>query len=486
MAVPALRLERLNHLATNLNGRFVLYWMTAHRRMSWNYALDHALDRAVALSRPLLVVEALGTRYRWASDRFHRFILEGMSANRAACADAPLTYACWLGRGGQDEGAADFTALVADAAEVILDGLPGFHQIGLNRALSARCPVAVTAVDAGGIFPLRAMTGVKERAVDFRRVLQKSLAPHLFEPPRAQPFAGVRLPALAWRPAWDTDPADLQLANLPIDHGVGPVALRGGTTAARERLTTFLDRSLNRYATDRNEVEDGPASGLSPWLHFGHLAAWEVVAAVFAREDWDPGRLVGRPVTASKSGWWGLSPGAEALLDQIITWRDLGAHYCHHVPDYADYGTLPAWARATLAKHALDPRPHRYSHAELERAATHDPIWNAAQNELVRTGVMHNYLRMLWAKKILEWSPSPEQALASMIELNNRWALDGRDANSYTGIMWSLGRFDRPWGPERPIFGLIRYMSSDCTRRKLDLARYLKTFATPAGQTTIW
>ena len=195
--------------------------------------------------------------------------------------------------------------------------------------------------------------------------------------------------------------------------------------------------------------------------------------AVLAREGVDPAGLVASG-DGSREGWWGASPSAEGFLDQVVTWRELGFNFTSHRPDDHDrYASLPSWARASLDAHASDVRPVRYSRAQLEGARTHDEVWNAAQRELVREGRMQNYLRMLWGKKLLEWSKSPEDALAIAIELNNRYAVDGRDPNSYSGIFWTLGRYDRPWAPERPIFGVIRYMSSANTRKKLDLKRYL-------------
>ena len=168
----------------------------------------------------------------------------------------------------------------------------------------------------------------------------------------------------------------------------------------------------------------------------------------------------------------------EAFLDELVTWRELGFNYCAKRPaEYDRYESLPHWARATLAAHARDPRPHRYDLGALERGRTHDPVWNAAQNQLLQEGWFHNSMRMLWGKKILEWSPTPQDALQAMIHLMNRHSLDGRDPNSYSGIFWTLGRYDRAWGPERPIFGKIRYMSSANTARKLRLARYVQRYA---------
>jgi len=477
MAVPTLRLVPLNDVPADPHGRFVLYWMTACRRATFNPALDHAINLAVANRRPLLVIEALGTRYRWACDRFHRFVLDGMTDNQRAFASTPATYACWLGRGERDEGAADFASVAQQAVAVVLDDAPAGFQRPLNRALAARCTMQVVAVDGNGVMPLRAATELKQRAVDYRRVVQRSIAPHLLQMPAEKPFAGVSLPALDWLPTFAADPATCDLAALPIDHTVGPVALRGGTTAARAHLSTFMASRYARYDRGRNDVEDSAASGLSPWLHFGHLSTHEVCSAVFSKEHWSIDHIIERKVTGSKEGWWGMSAPGEALLDQLLVWRELGFHFCHHVPDHTSYEGLPAWARTTLGCHAADPRPHRYDLAELAAAQTHDAVWNAAQTQLVREGVMHNYLRMLWAKKVLEWSASPAAALAVLIELNNRYALDGRDPNSYTGIMWTLGRFDRPWAPERAIFGSIRYMSSDSARRKLDLDDYLARYA---------
>jgi deoxyribodipyrimidine photo-lyase len=178
-----------------------------------------------------------------------------------------------------------------------------------------------------------------------------------------------------------------------------------------------------------------------------------------------------------------MRPEAESFLDQLVTWRELGYNLCSHRDDYDHYASLPDWAKHTLAVHASDERPYLYSLEQFEQAATHDPLWNAAQRELVREGGLQGYLRMLWGKKILHWSRTAELALHVMIELNNKYALDGRNPNSYSGIFWILGRYDRAWGPERPVFGKVRYMTSESARRKLELRRYLATFGEVAPQT---
>jgi deoxyribodipyrimidine photo-lyase len=233
---------------------------------------------------------------------------------------------------------------------------------------------------------------------------------------------------------------------------------------------------LPRYAAEHSAPEADVTSRLSPYLHFGHIGVYEVFHAVMMAERWSPGDLA--PTTSgAREGWWGVSPAAESFLDELVTWRELGFVFAARRPDFEAYESLPDWAQRTLDAHAGDPRDHLYTLEQFEAAATHDPLWNAAQIQLRCEGRIHNYLRMLWGKKILEWTPSPRQALQVMVELNNKWALDGRDPNSYTGIFWVLGRFDRPWAPERDIFGTVRYMSSANTARKFRTSDYVQRYS---------
>lgn len=478
-----MRITAVNAAAVATGGDYVLYWMIAARRTAWSFALDHAIARAVELGRPLVVLEPLRAGYAWASDRTHAFVLQGMADNARAFAAAKITYLPYVEPVAGD-GRGLLAALGRHACLVITDEQPGFFLPRMVAAAGAALAVRLEQVDGNGLLPLRAADHAFTTAAAFRRHLQKALPSFLLAQPAARPLAklpraviGAELPAVV-RKRWPAASASLlaaspaALAALPIDHEVVPVEYRGGSLAAAGVLDDFIDRKLARYGEGRNHPDDDGASGLSPYLHFGHVSAHEVVSRVWSSAGWDPSRLALKP-TGSREGWWGLPSGAEAFLDELITWRELGYGFCFHRADYDQYTSLPDWAQRTLAEHTRDPRPEQYTRDQLERAETADPVWNAAQRQLVADGRIHNYLRMLWGKKILEWSRSPEVALATLIELNNKYALDGRDPNSYSGIFWTLGRFDRPWGPIRPIFGSVRYMTSASTLRKLHLRDYL-------------
>jgi deoxyribodipyrimidine photo-lyase len=253
--------------------------------------------------------------------------------------------------------------------------------------------------------------------------------------------------------------------------------MKGGTAAGAQVLGAFVTTKLARYNESHNHPDADGTSRLSPYLHFGHVSAHDIFAAVMTAERWTTRRL-GKSGGGRREGWWGTSASAEGFLDQLVVWRELAFNTSEYVTNYAEYDSLPDWSRKTLEEHRRDRRPHIYTVEQLEAAATADEIWNAAQRQLVTEGWFHNYLRMLWGKKILEWSKHPSDALAKMQALMDRYSLDGRDPNSYAGYGWVLGRYDRPW-PERAIFGTVRYMSSESARRKLKIKHFLAKY----GQT---
>ncbi|MEQ8455961.1 MAG: deoxyribodipyrimidine photolyase [Sandaracinaceae bacterium] len=473
MPVPAIRIRALDQAPVNAEGELVLYWMVAARRTHHSYALDRALEWARELGLPLVVFEPLRVGYPHASDRFHQFVIDGMGDQAARCEAAGVTYLPYL-EPTPGAGRGLLEALAERAAVVVTDDYPSFFLPRMLEAASGRVGVRMEAVDGNGLIPLRLPDKEHVTARGFRRWSQGVLPTELARPPRPDPFE-ERLDA-AWTPPasirerWAFG-RDADLASLPVDHGVAATE-RGGAEAGRARWRRFVDEGLARYAKDGNHPDEDAVSGISPWLHWGQLGAHELFDDVAAHAGWSLGDQAEKP-NGKREGWWRMSDSAESFLEQLACWRELSYATAAWRPDHGSYAVLPAWAQKTLAEHADDPRPHLYSLAELEAAETHDRVWNAAQRQLVEEGRIHNYLRMLWGKKILEWSPSPREALARMIHLNDRWALDGRDPNSYSGITWVLGHFDRAWGPERPIYGKIRYMSSDNTVRKLRIRRYL-------------
>jgi len=477
---PASIITRLNDLSPNLDGDYVLYWMIANRRSEWNFSLDRAIELCTEFGKPLLVLEALRVGYDWASDRIHQFVIQGMRDNQLALADSRVTYYPYLEpQNGAGKGL--LSALAENACALVTDDFPCFFLPRMVRAAAERVSVSMEMVDSNGLFPMRAATKTFSRAVDFRRFLQRELESHLHTVPSAAPLKGLDLPVASipghlldqW-PLADLD--NVTLSRLPIDHSVSALALQGGARAAGEVLHNFLDSGLRVYGEDRNHPQRAAASGLSPYLHFGHLSSHQVFAELASVEDWSPSCL-SLTCRGQREGWWGMGTNAEAFLDQIVTWRELGYNMCSRVENYDAWESLPAWAIESLLAHADDPREFVYSLPEFEQAQTHDSLWNAAQNQLRQEGRIHNYLRMLWAKKILHWSEHPKHALAIALHLNNKYGIDGRNPNSYSGVLWTFGRYDRAWGPERPIFGKIRYMTCDSTRRKFKVEDYVAQYS---------
>jgi deoxyribodipyrimidine photo-lyase len=449
-SIPDVRIRTCNS-ETLRDGEFVLYWMIACRRLRWNFALERAAGEARRFGKPLVILEPLRCGYRWANDRIHRFLLEGMADHAERLAGSEVLYYPYVEpEPGAGKGLLE--ALAAQACLVVTDDYPAFFLPRMVAAAAARLPVRLEAVDSNGLLPLRATDKDYVTAAHFRRFLQKVLPDHLEHAPAEDPLDDplpARLKSLPREIAkrWPAASPEMlgggSLAALPIDHSVPPVAaVRGGDSAH------------------------------------------QMFAAVAARERWSPERLAARP-TGAREGWWGMGPAAEKFLDEAITWREVGYNMAAHREDFERYESLPAWAQATLARHESDPRPHLYSRAQWNAGETHDELWNAAPGQLREEGRIHNYLRMLWGKKVLEWSPSPREALANLIDLNNKYALDGRDPNSYSGIFWTLGRYDRPWPPERPIFGTVRFMSSDSTRRKFKVDGYIARYGRKQGQMSL-
>jgi deoxyribodipyrimidine photo-lyase len=485
MSYNQVRVRRLNQAPIHRGGDYVLLWMQGVRRLESSHALDYAARCATELGVPLVAYEGLRLDYPWSSQRISTFVLEGMRDNAVSARALPLHYWPFVER-TPNEGRGLLRRIAARACLVVTDDFPCFILPEQSAAL-ASIDRPLYAVDGNSIVPLAALGDPPYAANHLRRRIHK-----VFREAWAHRSSGrVSLEGLKTRTleapfelAALDDPKALGEA-LPIDSSVGAVASRpGGRAAALRALDEFIRVGLPIYAEERSipaPPQQMHGSGLSPYLHFGHLAIEEVVAAVFAAAEarghelrFDEGSL------AKRAGFFSLDPNVDSFLDEAITWRDVGYvwHWKRRKDTRSLDAALPKWAQETLTAHAGDRRSHTYGLAEWESASTHDPLWNAAQRELVHTGSIHNYLRMLWGKKVIEWSQTPEEAYQTLVHLNNKYALDGRNPNSYTGILWCFGLFDRPWAPERPVFGSVRYMSSESTAKKFKLQSYLAWNAT--------
>ena len=438
---------RIQHLrpGTPGRGRFVLYWMQQSQRAEWNQALEHAIGLARTLQLPVTVGFAL-TSFPEANRRHYQFMLEGLRETEQRLAARGIGFCLRTGS------PADVVPDMARAAACVV-GDVGYLRIQRQwrDAVAQRLACPFTLVESDAVVPVAAVSDHAEFAARTIRPKIHRLLDSFLKPvrPLTPPVTSLGLlPSLPLN-----DPAAL-CRRLGVDEGVAPSdRLSGGTAAAQRLLNHFLKHRLPAYAEESDDpVRDG-TSGLSPYLHFGQISPLEIALRAQAADA---------PRTA-----------IAAFLEQLIVRRELSLNACWFNPGYDRYDTLPAWALQTLEKHRRDKRDFIYSPAQWEAGATHDSCWNAAQAELVRTGRMHNYMRMYWGKKILEWSRSPEEAFDTALHLNNKYELDGRDPNGFAGVAWCFGRHDRPW-TERPVFGTIRYMNANGLRRKFDIQAYIE------------
>lgn len=424
----------------------VIYWMSREQRVADNWGLYHAQQVALERQVPLLVVFTLADCFLGAPLRHYDAMLRGLEQVARRLAELNIPFLLLRG----DPHQAMLRVIFQEQAGCVVCD---FDPLRIKRqwfdGVAAAAPVALLEVDGHNIVPCRVVSPKREFGAYTLRPKLKRLLPEFLLPIQQlvqHPFR--------WQGTGIIPDAALLLDQLQPDGRVGAVTgFHAGEQAAAELLRDFVDHRLAGYAIRRNDPTVEGQSGLSPWLHFGQLSAQRVALAVLAQ---------------------GESEDVTALLEELIVRRELSDNFCLRCPEYDTLAAAPDWARRTLEKHRHDPRQYCYTPEEFEQAATHDPLWNAAQRQLLRSGKMHGYLRMYWAKKMLEWTASPEEAISTALYLNDRYSLDGRDPNGYAGIAWSIcGVHDRAWG-ERPIFGSIRYMSFDGCRRKFDLATYCR------------
>ena len=431
----------------NSDGDCVVYWMQRAQRGIDNPALDVAVQAANILNKPVVVLLAPVPFYPHANLRHYRFLNEGISNIASDLAERNVGFAL---RRYPEHSLLKFCQEV-NAALVIGDENPMREPESWRQTAAKKLRVPLWTVDADAIVPSKLLEKAHYAAHTIRPRLQTHLKTFLV--PSENPKAHVQWKKPKGLASLDPD-ADVT-EGWKLDRSVASVsACRGGTHEALRLLDEFIAHKLRGYGTQRNKPEVDHTSRLAPYLHFGHISPITIALAV-------------EKADAPKAD-------KEAFLNQIITWRELSINLVRFNPDYDNFECGEPWAHRTLAKHSKDRRPVLYTERQLENAETHDQLWNAAQMQMVNTGWMHNYIRMYWAKKILEWSRTPAEAHRIAVRLNDKYLLDGRDPNGYAGIAWSIvGKFDRPWF-ERPIFGQIRYMSGESTGRKFDSKKYIQ------------
>jgi photolyase PhrII len=417
----------------------VVYWMRVAVRDHENPALDVALAIAEAEQRPVLVYHALSERYPYASDRHHTFILEGARDVAAAFLARGIPYAFHLERPESRE--AVLANLAKSARVVVTELMPVEPLRGWTQAVAKLAPVLE--VDASCIFPMiGSLQKAPTRAFEFRKSAAKAQSQLLEEGYPVFPFASrkdwLKLPELPFQPiALETASIPNLLRDLSIDHSVAPVPdSQGGSIAGYARWSQYLKGDLARYASTRNDPLLDTTSRMSAYLHYGHVS---------------PFRLAGDLYRFIK-----VNPGAEKLLDEMLIWRELAWHFCYHTETPHAVQSLPGWALETLKEHEADERTALPSWEQLAHANTGDELWDACQRSLLAHGELHNNVRMTWGKKLLEWTASAGEALSLLLDLNHRYALDGRDPASYAGIQWCFGAFDRPFTPASHTLGTVR------------------------------
>jgi deoxyribodipyrimidine photo-lyase len=419
--------------------------MQASQRSECNHALEYAARHADELRLPLVAFFGLTPRYPGANERHYAFLLEGLAEAR-----------CHLERKGiqlvirpvsPERGVAE---MAERAALTVVDrGYTRLQRTWRARAAEAMDCLLVQ-VETDAVIPVETASAKEEwSAATFRskvRARREDFLRPLRERKPRRDSLGLAFDSL---PLVDIDAV---LAGLPIDHGVKRSRyFPSGPSEAKSRLKRFLKDKLNYFGELRNLPTLDAQSHLSPYLHFGQISPLQIA------------------LQAIEVG----GPGLEPFLEELLVRRELSLNFVHFNSRYDEWEAVPAWARATLAEHAADSRPARYSPQELEEARTQDSYWNAAQDEMRIKGKMHGYMRMYWGKKILEWSRSPEEGFRTALALNDKYELDGRDPNSFAGVAWCFGKHDRPW-PKRPVFGAVRSMNAAGLRRKFDADQYVR------------
>ncbi len=442
--------ERIRHLNDKdvREGDYVLYWMQEAQRAEYNHALEYAVQRANELEQSLLVVFGLTDGYPEANLRHYTFLLEGLRDVEEALKERKIEFV--VRSGSPEEVALD---LGKDASLIVCDMSYLRLQKDWREKVAEGADCAVVQVETEVVVPVELASDKQEHAArTLRPKISEYLDDFLVE---LQPTAIDKQSLNIEADGLDLSKIEKILEDMDLDGSVEPLShlYKGGTNEAKEILEDFLNNRFDDYVENRNQPQTNDVSHMSKYLHYGHISP--VYVALRIRE-------------AGKG-----RENVDSYIEELIVRRELSINFCHYTPDYDSFSCLPDWAKKTLKEHKDDEREYVYTREQLEDAATHDEYWNAAMKEMRHTGYMHNYMRMYWGKKILEWSNTPEYAYSTTLYLNNKYFLDGRDPNSYANVSWVFGQHDRGW-KEREVYGKVRYMSAGGLERKAKPKQYVE------------
>jgi deoxyribodipyrimidine photo-lyase len=439
------RVKNLNSFE-NRNRKYVLYWMQSSQRTEYNLALTYAILKANKLNKPIIAFFGITPNYPKANLRHYQFMLEGLKEVNNSLEKIGIKTIVL--HKSPEKGIVD---LAKDSCLIVVDKgyiktIKQWHKFAANQV---ECPLIE--VEDNVVIPIEEVSGKEEySAATIRPKIMKKRQNYLTKLGEIKPV----------RNSLDLEFATLNLkdnkeiSDQNLDESVKPVGhFKGGSSEASKHLENFIKNKLSDYPEHKNDPNADCQSNLSPYLHFGQISPIYITQ-----------KILEAPVSKASK---------EAYLEELIVRRELSVNYVNFNKNYDSFDGLPEWAKRTLLSHKKDPRDYLYSLKELENAKTHDPYWNAAQNEMLITGKMHGYMRMYWGKKLIEWTDNPEKAFKIALHLNDKYELDGRDPNGYAGVAWCFGKHDRPW-KERQILGIVRYMNSDGLRRKFDADKYVQ------------
>ncbi len=441
------RIRRLNDRDVR-EGDYVLYWMQEAQRAEYNHALEYAAQRANELEQRLLVVFGLTDGYPEANLRHYTFLLEGLRDVEEALKERKIKFV--VRRGSPDDIALN---LGKDASLVVCDMSYLRLQKEWRKTVAGDADCAVVQVETEVVVPIELASDKQEHAA---RTLRPKINRHLDDfLAELEPTAVDKQSLNMKVDGLDLSDVEKILEDMDLDGSVEPLShlYKGGTNEAKRILEDFLKDRFDGYVENRNQPQTDDVSHMSKYLHYGHISP--VYVALRIQE-------------AGKG-----QENIDSYIEELVVRRELAINFCRYTPDYDSFSCLPDWAKKTLKEHKDDKREHVYTRKQLENAGTHDEYWNAAMNEMRHTGYMHNYMRMYWGKKILEWSNTPEYAYSTTLYLNNKYFLDGRDPNSYANVSWVFGQHDRGW-KEREVYGKVRYMSAGGLERKAKPKQYVE------------